>query len=949
MLATRWGDAASTPAVGRRRRHPCAKAGHRKIATSEWRSNALNLHRDDICPRLRRRTTARRHAAAQHRPLISGAVSALEAQRRGTTVIGRTVSHYRIVEQIGEGGMGVVYRAVDTKLDRTVALKFLPESLTRDEEARERFLLEARAISALEHPNICTIHEIDETDDGRLFISMACYEGETLKSTLEGGPLGVADAARIASETAEGLAEAHRLGIVHRDVKPANIFVKVNGRVKILDFGLAILAGQSDLTRASSTVGTAAYMSPEQVQGGDVGPGTDVWSLGVVMYEMLTGRSPFEAEYEQAVFYRIMTDDPTPVEELRPETPPALAPILARCLEKAPQDRYRTMDDLLADLNGAEVGPGAQKSKTGAGVPGRRPSRGPTRTLIGVAALLVLAAVLLAVPPGRDFIRRRLLGIRDSGGKLLAVLPFTPTPATTVDAAFSDGFVEHLTFRLSQLEELEGAPLIVPADEIRESATTTSDEAADALGATLALDGEIDRGGDLVGIQLELLDPRSRMPLESWTTTQRIGNVSVLQQQVVASVAIMLGVELDEDALRLLAAGGTTVPGAFESYLKGLGFLRDAENDSVAVERAVRLFTEAIGEDPGYALAHAALGEALWRRCRRTSDETYRLQAIASLTRSIELSNALAAPNVVLSEICAAAGDYEGAVGHAENALDVDPGNLPALNQLASLHDKLGRPDEAESLYEDAARARPSHWAVHTRLGIFYRSRGRYEDSAKAFRRAVALAPGNAVSYGNLGVVYYEMERYEDALDMLERANEIDPSYSGYANLATFHFHEGRYADAARMYERALEIDGSDYRVWGNLGSSYLWVPGHREEALEAYRTAAARAEDARGAGLAGPEVLCLLGGYYAEIGRPDTALALTEQALAEAPRNVEIMFQAGHNYEVLGDRTRALRFIESALENGYSRDQVERTPALRGLCTDPDYRRVAERTADRS
>jgi serine/threonine protein kinase len=232
-------------------------------------------------------------------------------------MIGKTISHYKIIEKLGEGGMGVVYKAEDTKLKRTVALKFLPPNLTRDPEAKQRFIHEAQAASALEHTNIYNIHEIDETKDGQTFIVMACYEGEILKDKIRQGPLEIDEAIHIVIQIAQGLEKAHKKGIVHRDIKPANIFIAENSVVKILDFGLAKLAGQTKLTKAGITMGTVAYMSPEQTRGEKVNHRTDIWSFGVMLYEMMTGQLPFKGEYEQAVVYSIVNEDTESITTLR--------------------------------------------------------------------------------------------------------------------------------------------------------------------------------------------------------------------------------------------------------------------------------------------------------------------------------------------------------------------------------------------------------------------------------------------------------------------------------------------------------------------------------------------------------------------------------------------------------------------------------------------------------
>ena len=265
-------------------------------------------------------------------------------------MIGQLISHYKILEKLGEGGMGVVYKAEDTKLRRNVALKFLPSELTSDHDTKERFILEAQAASALDHSNICNIHEIGETADGRSFIAMACYDGETLKKKIEKGPLKIEDANDIAIQVAQGLAKAHQNSIVHRDIKPANIIVTKDGIAKILDFGLAKLEGLTKLTRTGTTVGTAAYMSPEQARGDTIDYRTDIWSLGVVLYEMITGKLPFKGDYEQALIYSILNADPEPIKDLEENEYSGVGSIIERCLRKEPAERYQSTAELIDDL-----------------------------------------------------------------------------------------------------------------------------------------------------------------------------------------------------------------------------------------------------------------------------------------------------------------------------------------------------------------------------------------------------------------------------------------------------------------------------------------------------------------------------------------------------------------------------------------------------------------------
>jgi Tol biopolymer transport system component/tRNA A-37 threonylcarbamoyl transferase component Bud32 len=285
-------------------------------------------------------------------------------------MIGKTLSHYKIIEKLGEGGMGVVYKAQDDRLQRTVAIKFLSPELTRDPEAKERFTQEARAASALDHNNICTIYEIDETkpapeepDEGQTFMVMACYDGEPLDERIERGPMKIEDAVDIASQIAQGLAKAHEKGIVHRDIKPANILVTQDNVVKILDFGLAKLRGRKKLTKEGTTVGTVAYMSPEQARGEEVDHRTDIWSLGIVLYEMIAGGLPFKGDYDAAVIYSILHEEPKPLTERRPETPVAVERIVARAMAKNPTERCQHVSEMLVDLQSLSKASAARRAE----------------------------------------------------------------------------------------------------------------------------------------------------------------------------------------------------------------------------------------------------------------------------------------------------------------------------------------------------------------------------------------------------------------------------------------------------------------------------------------------------------------------------------------------------------------------------------------------------------
>ena len=382
----------------------------------------------------------------------------------------QTISHYEILEKVGEGGMGMVYKAIDTKLDRTVALKFLAPHLVSNEESRQRFIREAKAAAALQHPNICTVYEIDEAD-GRTFIAMAYLEGEELTKHIEKGPLSVERLLDIAIQVARGLQEAHGKGVVHRDIKPANIMLTVQGQAVLMDFGLAQLAhGESKLTKEGTSLGTCAYMSPEQTTGDKLDLRTDVWALGVVLYEMATGQVPFQGHYEQAILYSILNDSPQPITAVRTGVPPELERIVNKCLAKRAGERYQTVSDFLADLSALKRG-----TESGAV---SRPSSG-----------------------SKD--ARPSSGSKDARPSI-AVLPFENRSRDEDDEYFSDGVTEDI---ISALAKIEGLRVTPRASAFRfKGESTAVRQVAEKLNVGCVLTGTIRRAGSRLRITVELID-----------------------------------------------------------------------------------------------------------------------------------------------------------------------------------------------------------------------------------------------------------------------------------------------------------------------------------------------------------------------------------------------------------------------------------------------------------
>jgi non-specific serine/threonine protein kinase len=690
-------------------------------------------------------------------------------------MLGKTISHYTIIEKLGEGGMGVVYKAEDTKLKRTVALKFLPGELTRDADAKARFNREAQAAAALNHPNICTIHEVGE-HEGQSFIAMELVEGQSLKDRIERGPLPIDDALSIAIQIGEGLHEAHEKGIVHRDIKPGNIMLTPRGQAKILDFGLARLGADTKLTKTQTTLGTVAYMSPEQASGKDVDRRTDIWSLGVVLYEMITGQRPFAGEYEAAVVHSILNDAPEPVTARRSNVPMELERIIGKALAKNPSERYPHVEDMLVDLR-------APRSTTQTHRPPQHARKLGKKGMAAIAggAIFIIVALILAIRYGL-FAPAAPPQARHGpdNRKMLVVLPFENLGAPE-DEYFANGTTDAITARLASVS---GLGVISRQSAIQYKKTTRSiKQIGEELGVDYILEGTVqrERPGDptsRVRVIPQLIRVADDTNIWAETYDESMTEVFRVQSDIAERVATHLDVALLEPERQAIEKKPTENLAAYEDYLRGMEHYFNLRNLPEA-ELSVQFLQNAVSLDPGFAEAWAGLSRAYFQLYwihDRPGALTLETEAAK---RAEQLAPDTPETHLALGWLSYAHREFDKALAHFERAQSLRPSG-DALQGIGFTLRRMGRWQEALNHFEDARRLIPHNYNLYfDGLGVTNIFLRRFDEAEENINQALSLAP--QVSLGYLWKAHVLLARNGDIagakqvmLEISRRANKAE-------------------------------------------------------------------------------------------------------------------------------------------------------------------------------
>jgi serine/threonine protein kinase/Flp pilus assembly protein TadD len=860
------------------------------------------------------------------------------------------IGGYKILGTAGVGGMGIVYKALDLKLERIVALKFLPNDLHLAAKDEERFFQEARMASSLDHANIGVIHGLEQTPDGHTFIVMAYYEGLTITEKVRRGPLPPGDAINIMMQVARGLSEAHDRNIIHRDIKPSNIIITRQNVAKIVDFGLARISTSGSTTRSLAAAGTLAYMSPEQVRSEPLDVRTDIWSLGVVFDEVLTGHHPFQRDNMSAILLAIL-EDPPPVDTI----PAPLDAIVLRMLAKDRTHRYASCRELLSDLEACPRMQEASVSKAST-----RELKGSSRSLksyiehasaqrnpaaavrrerkwwlTGVSVLLLIAISFL-IPSVRD--RAAKLFSSMGGEKHIAVLPFDNIGGDPSNEVVSEGLMQSLTSKLSDLDASQQSLWVVPASEVRRHKVTDPESALREFGATLVVEGSVQRDSSGIHLTVNLVRTKDVRQEGSLSLVSRNGDFATLQDEAVSGLAQLMHVEVPANALH--TAEGLSSPAAYESYLKALGYMQRYDKPG-NLDQAIAALSTAVSADSQFALGYAGLGEAYRLKYQVDKDSKWTALALTNGSKATELNDRLPSAYVTLGRVHDVTGHADLALTEFQRALQLDPRNADALTGLAHSYENAGRIADAEASYKKAIALRPDYWDGYNSLGLFYDRQSKYDDAIAQLQHAIELTPDNAQAYSNLGAFYLDTgdsKKFPQAETALKKSIQLGPSYGAFANLGYLYDSQKRYADSAAALEHAAQLNDKDYNVWANLASAY-------EHLNDSAKLAAARDKELpllEQAAQSSPRdggVQSRLALLYAQESLRDKSLSRLQTSLALAPDDPDVLDNVGEAYETLGDRAHAIQYIEKSLQKGYSLESLKSSRGLQSLLADPNFR----------
>jgi eukaryotic-like serine/threonine-protein kinase len=845
---------------------------------------------------------------------------------------------YRIEAVIGEGGMGKVYKAHDSDLDRTVALKLVRPELAKDGNSLQRFKQELLLASRISHRNILRIHDLGDVD-GVKFISMAFVQGMDLHDLIaKQGRLPVERAVNIAKQLAGALEAAHAEGVVHRDLKPRNVLIDVDDHIYVSDFGLAksLDADKTGMTRVGEVLGTPRYMSPEQAESKAADNRSDIYSLGIIFYEMLTGEVPFTGESSLQVMFQHVQQQPKDPRLLNPEMPEYLAIVILKCLEKDPALRYQSAQELLRDLEA-----GTPPTRI---VRLRQAEMGYPKWMFAATGLVLLVGIGMAIRPVRELVLgRSTINITSrtpaagpaAAQKFVALLPLRvigSDPALQYEAA---GVTEALSAKLFQMKNVHLASTgavekINAADPVM--------KIAHQLGSQLIVQGTMQGAGDKIDAVLRLTDASGK---ELWTKDFPgvRQDLLTIEDQIYNELVTALELKPSDQELARNALRPTENVGAYELYLKGRDILR-GKRDLKRVQSAVDLYEQAIKKDAAFALAYAGLADATLTMYTLNQDATWSEKALSAAQHAQTLNDELPEVHFALGNVYRVIGKTAEAIVELKRALELAPNSDEGYRRLANAYLAAGQKDEALRAYQQAIDVNPYYGYNYTRLGAAYFQLGDNQKALASLSRAVELTPDSSAAYGNIGLIYFQMGRWNDAITAYTKALKIEPSNDLYANLGTAYFYLGHRTDAVTMFEKAVALNPNNQADVGNLADGYRWS-GDQAKAKSTYERAIALAYKALQVNPQDASTLGDLAAYYAKNGDSKKGLDFIRRARSIDANDNELMYKQAIVYTIAGQQADALGSLKQAFQKGYSVLQAKNDPEFKPLEMNPEFSKL--------
>jgi serine/threonine protein kinase/tetratricopeptide (TPR) repeat protein len=874
-------------------------------------------------------------------------ISAFQGLQPGVVFGGR----YEIMGVLGQGGMGAVYKARDRELDRLIALKVIRPELATDPAILLRFKQELILSRNITHKNVVRIFDLGEAE-GIRFISMEYVDGEDLRTILRrDGKFAPKDAISVVEQVCRALDSAHSEGVIHRDLKPQNIMRDKHGRIVVMDFGLARSLGESGLTQTGALVGTLEYMSPEQAMGSTLDQRSDIFSVGLIFFELLTGKAPYQADTAIASLMKRTREDAQSVSDVDASVPKSLSAIVSRCLEREPANRYHSAVELLQQLNTWEANPNISADTLSQMIPHPIVRRLrfsldlPGKSWMWIAGVVLVIA--LAILAERTLLNRAATSSGEVAqgipslkqGTYVAILPLKKIGDEKTLGYVADGIQEALAAKLFQLKEVH----VASSDAVDKAVAKDLplSKLARELGVNLVLQGMVQGNSEKLRVTLSLDDAATGKRLWSQDFSGAPGDVLALEDQIYGNVATALALKPTDEEQARVGAHPTENVKAYDLYLQGRNTLRNGHSQD-AYRQALGLFEQAIDKDPNFALAYTGLADSSLHMFGETKEGIWAQKATLAAQQAERLSNNLPEVHLSLGQVYSNTGKNTEAVTELKKALELAPNSDEAYRDLGDAYSRSGQSEEAIAAYQKAVAANAYNWSNHIALGKAYLELG---DTAKAlpeFQKVTEIAPDNPLGYADIGSLYLREGKWSESIPQFQKALALAPDSDTYSNLGTAYFFLKNYDQATKMYEKAVEMTPNDEVLLGNLGDSYRWS-GHSDQAAVAYGKAISLAFQELQVNPRSAAIMGDLGLLYAKKGDEANALQYTNQARAIKPNDLQLMYSEVQVKTLIGKPEEALKSLRLALEKGYGAQEAWNDPELQKLQALPQFSQLVK------